>query len=413
MTITSLPAGTIRVDSDRIVFCEFVETDRHVVDALGASTDPEACAHELLHLGAHLAGLAAGTGGLAELKAQVGARLDALAGTTQATITAGLAELAEQSRSLLGGDEGEVAVALRAWRTSLDAHLGELFDPDRKASVIGSIETALTALLDAYSRKLVAATDPDVEGSAAGRVVAQVRTNVAELKAEMAALTLAVGVDRGRAVEHARTAVKGLEFEPAVVDAVTGIAAPHGDLVEHVGRTTGTTGTKKGDVRVVLCDDDIPGGAGAYIVEAKNKRLRLGATWRELDAAMANWDATAAVAVFAAGHLAPTDLPFWYSGDKAIVVYDRDDPDPAPLALACLFARWVVRRRWAPAGTGPDPERMAAGIDRIQRALTRVSTIRRNLSTSAKATGDAREQLDELVGDIRSGLAELSAEVGA
>jgi hypothetical protein len=413
MTLTSLPTSSVRVDVDRVVFNDFVEHDRHVVEAFAATTDPEGCAHELLHLGAHLAGLAAGTGGLAELEARVGARLDALAGAAETTVTTGLAALAEQSKALLGAEDGDVAGAITTWLAGLDARIGDLFDPDRKASVIALIETSLSSVLDAYGRKLAAATDPDVDGSPAGRLLAQVRANAAELKAEMAALTMAVGVERGREAEHARTAVKGLEFEPAVVDAVATIAAPHGDLVEHVGRTTGTQGTKKGDVRVVLCDDDIPGGAGAYIVEAKDRRLTLDTTWRELDAAMANWDATAAVAVFAAGNLAPTDLPFWYSGDKAVVVLDRGDPDPAPLALACLFARWVVRRRWAPPGTGPDPERMAASIDRIQRALARVSTIRRNLSTSAKATGDAREQLDELAGEIRAALAELSAELDA
>jgi len=399
MSITVLSTSTVRVDADRVVFDGFAETDRHVVDSLTTAADPEACAHDLLHLGA----------GLAELEARVGARLDSLAGATQATVTAGLAALAEQSKALLGGDDGEVSVALKAWRAGLDAHLGELFDPDRKASVIASIETSLTGVLDTYSRRLTAATDPDVEGSPGGRLLAQVRANAAELKGEMAALTLAVGVERGRAVEHARTAVKGLEFGPAVLDAVTAIAAPHGDAVEHVGRSTGSKGSKNGDLLVTLCDDDIPGAAGRYVIEAKNRRLTLDATWRELDLAMANWDAAAGVAVFAAGNLAPTDLPFWYSGERAIVVFDRDDP--APLALACLFARWVVRRRWASAGTGPNPERTAAGIDRIQRALARVSTIRRNLSTSAKATGDAREQLDELASEVRAALTELSAEL--
>lgn len=409
MTITALSTATVRVEADGVAFDGFVETDRHVVEAVSVASDPEICAHELLHLGARLAGLAAGTGGLAELEARVGARLDALAGTAQMTVTAGLAALAEQSRALLGAEDGEIAAALTTWRVGMDADLGELFDPDHKRSLVSGFETSMRQVLDAYARRLTAATNPDVPDSAAARLVAQVQANATEIKGELATLTLAVGVERGRSVEHARTAVKGLEFEPAVLDALTTIAAPHGDLVEHVGRTTGTKGTKKGDILVTLCNDDL--GGGAYVVEAKDRRLTLAATWRELDAAMANWDASAAVAVFAAGELAPTDLPFWYAGDKAVVVLDRDDPDPAPLALAALFARWVVRRRLTPTGAGLDPERMSAGIDRIQRALARVTTIRRNLSSSTNATTAAREQLDDLANEVGAALAELTAEL--
>jgi hypothetical protein len=402
----------VRVEDNKVVFDGFVETDRHVVDAISVATDPELCAHELLHLGAHLAGLAAGSGGLAELEARVGARLDALAGTAQTTVTTGLATLAEQSRTLLAAEDGEVATALRSWRTNLDAHLGQLFDPDHKRSVIAAMETSLRGVLDTYSRRLTVALDPDVAGSPAARLLAQTRQDTTGLKAELAALTLAVGAERGRADEHDRTAVKGLEFEPAVLAAVSAIAAPHGDLVEHVGRTTGARATKKGDILVTVTNDDLGPPPGAYIIEAKNRRLTLAATWRELDAAMANWEARAAVAVFAAGALAPTDLPFWYSDDKAIVVLDRHDPDPAALALACLFARWVVRRHAHPGEGGPDAEQMGAIIDRMQRDLARVSTIRRSLSSAAKATGEAREQLDTLATDIRAGLAELAAQLG-
>lgn len=400
---------TVRVEADGVVFDRFIETDQHVVDTIRSAADPERCAHELLHLGAHLAGLAVGSGGLAELEARVGDRLDTLAGAAQATVAAGLATLAEQSRALLGSEDGEVATVLRAWRSELDAHLGQLFDPDHKRSVIAAIETSLRGVLDTYSRRLASAFDPDETGSPAARLLAQAREDASGLKAELAALTMAVGVDRGRADEHDRTAVKGLEFEPAVLAAVTVIAAPHGDLVEHVGRTTGARATKKGDILVTVTTDDLGPAAGLYVVEAKNRRLTLAATWRELDAAMANWEARAAVAVFAAGDLAPTELPFWYSDDKAIVVLDRDEPDPAALALACLFARWVVRRHSSQGDGGPDVETMAGIIARMQRDLARVSTIRRSLSTAAKATGEARAQLDTLAGEIRDGLGELAA----
>ena len=72
MSVTALPAVVVRVETDRLFSDGFIATDRHTIDAISAALDPEACAHDLLHLGAHLAGLAAGTGSLAELEARVG-----------------------------------------------------------------------------------------------------------------------------------------------------------------------------------------------------------------------------------------------------------------------------------------------------------------------------------------------------
>jgi len=163
---------------------------------------------------------------------------------------------------------------------------------------------------------------------------------------------------------------------------------------------------------VVTLGEDEHGTGGRYVVEAKAKALTVGATWRELDAAMANWEAAAAIAVFASGDQAPTKLPFWHAGERAIVVLDRTDPDPAALALACLFARWVVRRRSAHAGDLPDLDRIGAGIERASRALGRMSAIRRYLSTNAKSNADTRAQVEEMAAEVRDALAELAAEVG-
>ena len=375
-----------------------------------AAADAEHCVHELLHLGARLAALPSGTGGLSELETRVGSRLDTMASTTEATVATGLAALSERAAMLFAADDGEMAVALRTWRIELDQHLGEMFDPEHKRSLVAGLERSLGELLDAYGRRLMLASDPDLPDSPAGRLLTQVRANTAEVKTELAALTLAIGAERGRTAENERSAVKGLEFEPLVVGALCDIAAPHGDVVEHVGTSNGVKGTKKGDIVVTLCDEETAGG-GCYVVEAKNRRLSINAIWRELDQAMANWEATAAIAVFASGDQAPTGLPFWYSGDRGVVVLDREDPDPGPLALACLFARWVVRRRSNPSETSVDVERIASSIERAQRALARVTTIRRYLSTTTKSAGDARSQLDELASDVRDALAELAAEI--
>ena len=67
----------------------------------------------------------------------------------------------------------------------------------------------------------------------------------------------------------------------------------------------------------------------------------------ELDAALANRDALAAIAVFSAQDEAPTSVPFHHTGNKAIVVFDAEDGDDSALRLGYMWARWVVRRELA------------------------------------------------------------------
>jgi hypothetical protein len=63
---------------------------------------------------------------------------------------------------------------------------------------------------------------------------------------------------------------------------------------------------------------------------------------------MENRDAEAAIAVFSCAESAPTSVPFFANGDKAIVdVLDREELDTTPPRPATMWARWVVRRKLA------------------------------------------------------------------
>ena len=67
-------------------------------------------------------------------------------------------------------------------------------------------------------------------------------------------------------------------------------------------------------------------------------------TMAELDEALCNRDALAAIAVFRSQEQAPTSVPFQHFDDKAIVVFDPDDEDESALRLAYMWARWTVRK---------------------------------------------------------------------
>ena len=92
---------------------------------------------------------------------------------------------------------------------------------------------------------------------------------------------------------------------------------------------------------------DCAGQAASYVVEAKDRALKLGAILKELDEAAANRSAGAALAVFAREAQAPGNEPFQCYGSRAIVVFDKDEQEPLALRLGCAWARWTVRRQLA------------------------------------------------------------------
>ena len=132
---------------------------------------------------------------------------------------------------------------------------------------------------------------------------------------------------------------KGTDFEQLLATGLQRIAVVHGDIVERVGTSAGVTGSKKGDHLVTLCDDDTCGLEGRFVLEAKDSRLSMSKTLAEIDAGLKNHNALAGIAVFARSEQAPTaSLPLWYSGNRAIVVFDKENPDPRVLQLAYEWA---------------------------------------------------------------------------
>ena len=130
-----------------------------------------------------------------------------------------------------------------------------------------------------------------------------------------------------------------------MVDECVGrLAAGYGDLAECTAKESGSSASQVGDEVVTLNRDDTYGIEARFVLEVKNRPLNLRKTMAELDEAIANREALAAIAVFRSQEQAPTSVPFQYSDDKAIVVLDPDDGDDSALRLAYMWARWTVRR---------------------------------------------------------------------
>jgi hypothetical protein len=130
-------------------------------------------------------------------------------------------------------------------------------------------------------------------------------------------------------------------------------------------------------------------------------------TLAELDAAATNHQAGAAIAVFASTEVAPVSLPFWYSGSRAILVFDRDEPDLRALQLAYQWARWVTRRSLAAVDDALDVAEVEAAIARARQALTKHQSIKACHSSIRNKADEAGRHVAALVDEVDQAMSTL------
>lgn len=398
---------TVSVVDGAVCFDGFSESDPAVVEHVAAAQDPEVAASDLLRFGARTLALVSVDGRAGKVEA----KLEALTGRVSDVVGAAVTSLTEAADSIFNPADGHAAAVLARFRTETEALLGRSFDPNSKTSIASGLEKLLTTavgeLLASHQRSFARALDPDVDDSPMGRLVRQ----VGGIAAQVAELSKAVAVRDAAAAALERSAVKGQAYEELVVDAVAAVAAGFGDVAEGCGRRSGSAGTNKGDVVVELCPDDVAGGAGRYVVEAKDSRLGLRAALAEADKARTNREAAACVLVFARDDQNPCRVPLQVYDQTVIVTLDKDWPDPAALHLACAWARIVVRRSAAGAGEGPCLERMRELVCEAQRTLGQAAGVRRCHSTAIRAVGDAADKFNDMLAGIAATLGKLEVEL--
>jgi hypothetical protein len=217
---------------------------------------------------------------------------------------------------------------------------------------------------------------PDADDSPLSRLGASVREQIATVLDALGRLAEQVSAERAANTATAaaleRSAVKGMAYEVAVGQAVTDIAAARGDIANACGTAAGVTGGRVGDHVVAVAD------GGSYVLEAKDRARTLPAILAELDAAAANREADAAIAVFSSPEHCPTSDPITIFGTRVIAVYDKSDADPAAVALACAWARAVAVAASRPEpGERIDLDRVRGAVEAARDALTWAAVIRR------------------------------------
>jgi hypothetical protein len=388
--------GTVRALEDRIVIERLTVTDeraaRLVRDRQEAGQEPVRTVADAIEIGARVLDR---EDAAAEVD-YVRAELERQAGVLRERLGKGLEERDAQLAERIGASfdatrEGSVqqqinqllTTALNEQRTAMV----KLFSAEDGASPLNDFKGGVVNALKELGRSQQA------ESEANRKRIEELTREIVELKDEDEATR------RVAEAEEAGTR-KGRTFEDLVHAEIEGLAEGQGDAAHHVGDTSSEAGGKMGDTVVEL-------GAGlgpalaTVVFEAKNRKLSKNDAWSELNGAMAERDAAYAVLVVAGGDKIPSGLEDLteYQGNKMIAVLDREDPDP--LALRLVY-RYVRARVLAAGATGLEVD--AAGVrDAAEEARARlkgVNRIRKSLTNITTSADKARDDVDEMVGDV-------------
>lgn len=390
------------VDGEILVLRELQVTDPVVLEMVQEGDDAEATVLQLLGIGARSAKLT---------RASIDVQF------LQSTCNELLGDFERAVAARFDGEQSTVPQTLDRFREKLEVLLGDAFDPDSKRSIIGKFDTLLREIRNEDRERIGQLLDATDERSPLCRLRRELteaaHRDAKELREMIAHVQEALSV---RSVERnllEKISVKGALFEVALHDAVCALVAPYGDLAEPTGNITGITGGKVGDELVTLNEEDTRGLHGAYALEAKTGRLDLRQTLAQLDAAMENRGATAAIAVFSRALNAPTRVPFFATGNKAIVVFDEDERDSGPLRLATMWARWIVRRKLTEDERELNVTEVAELVEEAGRALQRHATIKTCHSIARKKIEEASRHVHELVDDVEQAMERLRRAIAA
>lgn len=405
--VRTLDASDVRVDGDRLVVDHLVVDDPAVVSLAAATAEGDLgdLTRRLLAVGAR--GMT--SMGIGIDLVNIDSRVQAVLETVTTEAEEHVRKVIDQSRDSLGRQfdpEQRSSILARAlvdftgWRDEFLARL----DPAVEGSIATTLLNRLQALVGpegALERVLGEALDLDTGDSALARLSRSIDERFAEMRRDLAGHH---GAESARRDEAERGTAHGIAFEDIVESSLRRWAATSsGTFVERTTTTAGNLGaaSKVGDFVVTL------GSGRRVVVEAKRHAsitlTGTGGILAELDAAMANRAADAAICV--AGRDAfPTEVGRFNVYGNRILVVD-EEPDGTMTAIAM---QWAASATTATSRSGSlDRPAISDRIDRIRKAADSLSGARRTVTTMRTSLdklhdhlGGLRSELLDHVGDL-------------
>lgn len=315
------------------------------------------------------------------IRAAVEGATDVETGAVAVTVHDALATFAAELNAAVAGEDAPL-------RMTVEKTVKAVTD-----KALGEVQRALTAQSDTL-RSALATDNPNSPINALKvellRSSHETRRELAEALGEVRTL---IEVGRAQKATMEKTAIKGLVFEDAAVQALLPIAIAAGDTLEPTGSSVGAIARcKNGDAVVSLSATTARRHAIRLAVEVKAKSLTCDGWKAELEAARRNRDAVAALGIART----VTGVP----GGRRVLVLDplnvvvafdpeTDDSDIITAAYHLLRAQAacvVLEGESDELDTASIRARLASAIEDVDR-----------LGKIDRAAGSARKSLDEIV----------------
>jgi hypothetical protein len=396
---------------DEVRIDGFVETDPDVRRVLDGADDTEVATHIILRIGAQ-ATLVAQT----DLETQmVERRFEGMSQRFDTSLDCAVSQITEVSSKLLDEEGGALPRIFEDMKSGIGTILAETFDGDSKSSAIAKIESVVDGAVRRLDGTVRSAFDPDSPESVMGKtkreILDVVKEQGRELRKDIQEVATVLVANKARAEVVHLTAVKGFTYEEMLGDALSSIASIHGDLAEAVGTAPGAAGTKNGDHLVTINTEDTCGQEVRFVLECKDRKLGMAKTMEQITKAIENHSARAGIVVFSRQDLAPSPLPFSWSGNRAVLVYDKSQADPEALQLAYAWARWVCRRELSADGAALNVGQIEAALTRARQALQRHQAAKSCFSAATKKIDEGASHVAGLVDEVRSAMTDLWEEL--
>lgn len=407
---SSLPS--IRVDGDRIVVERIVLAD-HDLASFVADRPPDdrpALVERALKIGL----TALQDVGVTVNVDVVRAEFEKLVGQTQVLNQRAADTLEQTLRANFADGDGRLPRTLERFlgdRGSLQAFVNDLFDPGKRDSAIGRMQSLLGTYFDGDASRLAQLLDPTRFGSP----LHQFRTEVADgFKAINEKLVALEAASTARAGERAKSAAKGADFED-LLDAMLGdLARGAGDGFERTGDVAGDAlRSKKGDFVLSVNPQLTRGAELRIVVEAKDKYVSGRDMAAELREAKANRNAAVGLVVFTPAHAPSGIAPFDVRLGDIYCVVDPAAPDLANLEAAVRLARLYAVATLKEREVEVDAEAIRSALEGIRAQLGLVQGMKSTLTSIGNSSRDVTAKLDQIRDAILSRLAEAEAELRA
>ncbi|MBI4443212.1 MAG: hypothetical protein HY649_07540 [Acidobacteria bacterium] len=304
-----------------------------------------------------------------------------------------------QLEQKLGGDTGALApirTAVNAAKEAIDGKAQEVtnlfnlhLDPTKPDATLGK---ALSTVKELINPENPLSVQQKIESAIAsvsqkdGTLAAAVKTAVTEAltKLENAVENLrnALLKEKGKEEAKEKGPGKGGDFEDQLYPVLQRIAKPFGDLVVDVHNDH-----KAGDFVVSLDHNTIPGKEVKVAIDAKSGKEYLPNSERVLAESKKNWNAQAAMLVFAGSDFVPLEQvnPFGPLANGFVCVYDKEVEDATFLAAAYRISRLEAIREVQRELGVIEPAAIEEKIKQAATKLRELSTLKRDITGATTA----------------------------